>query len=161
MTPEKDWLTKAEKADFDPNGRAQRRVWARLQEKKTVFHWKKPLAWGACAALLLAAGGLVGLRWSAYLHCPASAPEAADSFAGAQCKNATSRYLLSAELECDGATCSCTKTLTICDEHPVTRVSRKTCTASEHAFSPQDPWKLWENNSTDQIQNPASCRNQC
>lgn len=161
MTPEKDWLKKAERADFDPNGRAQRRVWTRLQEKKAVFYWKKPLAWSACAAVLLAAGGFFGLRWSAQLHCPDSAPEASAAFAGAQCKNSTGRYLFSAELECDGATCSCTKTLTICDEHPVTRVTRKTCKASADGFSPQNPWELWENNSTNQIQDPASCRNQC
>lgn len=161
MTPEKDWLKKAENADFDPAGHAQRRIWARLQEKKTVFHWKRPLAWSACAAVLLAAGGFFGLRWSAYLHCPVAAPASASAFTEAQCKHSASRYLLSAELECDGTTCSCTKTLTICDEHPVTRVSRKTCKASANDFSPQDPWKLWENDSTHPIQDPASCRTQC
>lgn len=161
MNADKDFVEKASRVDFDPSGQAQRRVWARLQEKPSPRRWARPLALGASALLLLAAGSWLGMRWSSYLHCPAQ-PQTAVSLQNAQCSKADGSYVFSTQLECDGKNCSCTKTLTICDEHPVTRVTRRQCTGHAPAdFDPQDPWNLWDNHSQKDIQDLASCRNQC
>ncbi len=163
MNDEKDILKQAAQVDFDPCNRAKNRVWARLQSSPSSHRsWARPLAWGTCAAFLLAAGSWLGVRWSAYLHCPAEAPaQPAFSLQNAQCKNADGHFLISTQLECNGTNCSCTKTLTICNEHPVTHVTHKTCTQPSPDFDPKDPWKLWENPSPKQIQDLASCQNQC
>ena len=160
MNMPKDWMEKASRLDFDPQAAAQRRVWARLHGWQPRRSWVRPLAWGMCAALFVLLGGWAGVRWSAYLHCPAQQP-ADEVFAAAQCKNADGHFLISTQLECNGKDCSCTKTLTICDEHPVTRVTRKTCTNAAPDFDPQDPWNLLENRSQEELKNLATCQNQC
>ena len=55
MNENKDFVEKVSHLDFDPGGQAQRRVWARLQQRPAPRAWIRPLAWSACAALLLAA----------------------------------------------------------------------------------------------------------
>ena len=159
MKMPKDWMDKASRLDFDPQAKAQQRVWARLNGWQPRRRPAWALAWGMVAVLLVLAGGWAGVRWSAYLHCPAEQPTA--PLQNAQCKKADGRWLISTQLECNGTDCSCTKTLTICDEHPVTRVTRQTCTNAAPDFNPQDPWSLLENRSQDEIKNWATCQNQC
>ncbi len=164
MNENKDFVEKVSHLDFDPGGHAQRRVWARLQQRPAAPRaWIRPLAWGACAALLLAAGSWIGMRWSGYLHCPAQSAEVIFPLQNAQCKKADGRFLISTQLECNGKDCSCTKTVTVCDEHPVTRVTRKTCrnTPAPADFNPQDPWNLWEKDIQQNTQDLLSCQNQC
>lgn len=160
MNMPKDWIEKASRLDFDPQAKAQQRVWARLNGWQPRQHPARAWAWGVCMALFMLLGGWAGVRWSAYLHCPAEQP-APMVLQNAQCKKADGSFHISTQLECNGKDCSCTKTLTICDENPVTRVTRKTCTQDGAEFNPQDPWSLLENRSQNEIKNWASCQNQC
>ena len=58
------WQKRAAQTDFDPQGRAQARVWARLQGRPHLA-WKRSVTWGMCAAVLLVLGAVAGARWSA------------------------------------------------------------------------------------------------
>ena len=104
------WQKRAAQTDFDPQGRAQARVWTRLQERPS-HAWKRSVTWGMCAAVLLVLGAVAGARWSAKEY---TAPRAANGAQMLQCKKTGSQFLLSAEIQCDGKNCSCTKKWTDC-----------------------------------------------
>lgn len=160
MNEEKEFLEKMARMDFDPNRQAQRRVWERLQRQTETRPFFKPLAWGLCAGILLMLGALAGVRFSESLQGQ-SFPQESSFWQTAQCKNADGRILISTQLECHGKDCSCTKTMTVCDEHPVTRVTRKSCKTAPSDFDPQDPWNLWGDDSKKQNKDLAFCQNQC
>ena len=160
MNTPKDWTERASRVDFDPQATAQQRVWARLNGWQPQRRPARAWAWGISAVLFVLLGGWAGVRWSAYLHCPAEQP-AALGLQNAQCKKADGSFSISTQLECNGQDCFCTKTLTVCDERPVTRVTRKACTHAAPDFDPQNPWSLLENRSENEIKNLASCQNQC
>ena len=160
MSTEKEFLEKVSALDFDPAQQAQRRVWARVLHQSAPRRSLKPLAWGICAGLLLMLGGLAGRHWSQSLQAP-SQPHPAAFLQSAQCKKADGRVLFSTQLECRGTDCSCTQTMTVCDEHPITHITRKHCKTPPSDFDPQDPWSLWDEDSQQQTKNLAFCQNQC
>ena len=160
MNEEKEFLEKMARMDFDPHQQAQRRVWNRLHRQALSRPFIKPLAWGLCAGVLLMLGGLAGIRFSAYLQGQPH-PQKNSFLQNAQCKKADGSILFSTQLECRGADCSCTKTMIVCDEHPVTRITRKNCKTAPSDFDPQDPWNLWGEDSQKQIKDLAFCQNQC
>lgn len=160
MNEEKDFLKRMAHMDFDPHQQAQRRVWNRLHQQPLFCSCIKPLAWGLCAGVLLMLGGLAGIRFSEYMQGQPR-PQETSFWQNAQCKKADGSVLISTQLECRGADCACTKTMTVCDEHPVTRVTRKSCKTAPSDFDPQDPWNLWGNDSQKQTKDLAFCQNQC
>ncbi len=160
MSTEKEFLEKVSALDFDPARQAQKRVWARVLHQSAPRRSLKPLAWGICTGLLLMLGGISGMYWSDSLQ-DKDLPQSTAFWQRAQCKKADGRVLVSTELECHGEKCSCTKTMTICDEHPVTRVTRKNCKTPPSDFDPQDPWNLWNDDAAKQTKDLAFCQNQC
>lgn len=154
--PNYNWQQKAENTDFDPQGRVQTRVWARLSSRPQTA-WKRPLAWGLCAACLLVLGMGLGV-W--VKQTPA--PTAPTSEVLLQCKKAEpQQFMLSAELKCDGTYCSCTKTWTDCSCTNETCVHKKTCQLKIADFPRQMPWHLQDENSKIQSAGLAACQTQC
>ena len=151
------WQKRAAQTDFDPQGRAQARVWARLQERPS-HAWKRSVTWGMCAAVLLVLGAVAGARWSAKEY---TAPRAANGAQMLQCKKTGSQFLLSAEIQCDGKNCSCTKKWTDCTCTNSPCVHSKPCRLKLPDFYPQDTETLQDENSKIQSAGLAACQTQC
>ena len=151
------WQKRAAQTDFDPQGRAQARVWTRLQERPSHV-WKRSVTWGMCAAVLLVLGAVAGARWSAKEY---TAPRAANGAQMLQCKKTGSQFLLSAEIQCDGKNCSCTKKWTDCTCTDSPCVHSKTCRLKLPDFYPQDTETLQDETSKIQSAGLAACQTQC
>lgn len=152
------WQERAAQTDFDPQGRAQARVWARLQERP-IRTWKRSVAWGVCAAVLLALGALTGAHWSAREYSAPATSTAQPQML--QCKKSGPQFLLSAEITCDGKNCSCTKKWTDCTCTNSPCVHSKTCRLKLPDFYQQDPKTLLDENSKIQSAGLAACQTQC
>ena len=158
MTTKQPWQERAAQTDFDPKGLAQARVWARVQARPS-FAWKRSVAWGVCAAVFITLGAVTGAHWSAKEYTFPSAAHTAPQML--QCKKTGPQFMLSAEIQCDGKNCSCTKKWTDCTCTDSPCVHSKTCRLKLPDFYRQDSKNPADENSKIQSAGLAACQTQC
>lgn len=131
------WQTRAEKLDFDPNGSAQNRVWARVSQRR-VIAWKRPLAWAGCAVFVLALGAVV-VNW---LPSPWQVPAAEAGLTEEDCAELNSRYLLAKALIASEENCPCEEHLSSYDKRTMSHLRKGLESVACTACSPQEQARL-------------------
>lgn len=151
----KDWLEKALKLDFDPDGAAKNRVWARVKTRRAGVVWRRALAWAACAAFVAGLGGVLLSRASL------SAPET--QMSEEECAELNSRYLLAAALARGEENCPCGAHWDSYDKQTVLHLRKELQSITGAVCTPREQEKLKQCNARykPRLQTLSLCKTLC
>ena len=114
---EQQFIEKAARMDFDPQGQAQRRVWARIVRPAPVLRWRPVLGLAASLVFVLAAGMLIMQR------LPGAAVGVQEQeLSEEDCAKLNGRYLLARALAQSEEDCTCKDSLTAYDKQTVEKL---------------------------------------
>ncbi len=130
-----NWLCRVSSLDFDPDYKAQNRVWTRIQRPVAQRPASFILVWAGCLLLVVAAGVLTVRALS-----PISFPSVQTELSEEDCAKLNGRYLLARALAQSEENCPCEEHLTAYDKQTVLQLRQElasvactVCSAKEQA----------------------------